>query len=141
MSEIVEPQLRPSRLGSTLFRLFGLVALALAAVGIYGLLAHAVAQQRKATGIRLALGAKPARIWRAVIMRWVVLCALGALAGIGAAILLAPIAASLLYGVSARDPRILLGSATSVLFVGISASYVPAYRATRADLMGVLRDE
>jgi predicted permease len=141
MSEIVEPQLRPSRLGSTLFRLFGLVALALAAVGIYGLLAHAVAQQRKATGIRLALGAKPARIWRAVIMRGVVLCALGALAGIGAAILLAPIAASLLYGVSARDPRILLGSATSVLFVGISASYVPAYRATRADLMGVLRDE
>jgi putative ABC transport system permease protein len=141
MPQLYADQLQPWRVGSSLFALFGGLGVLLAAIGLYGVLSYIVSQRTQELGIRIALGAARSSVLGLVLRQGlqvtlvaVVLGAAGALAG-GRAI------ASLLYGVSSRDP-IVLGGVTLVLTaVALVASYLPAYRATRVDPMVALRTE
>jgi len=141
VSEILAPQLRPWRVGTALFSTFGIVAVVLAAVGLYGVLALRVAQEKRAFGIRLALGASQSRVWRTVMWRGTSLPLLGTIVGIVCAGLLAPACRSLLYGISEYDPAVFVGSGAVVVLTSIVASCVPAARAARPDISALMREE
>jgi predicted permease len=120
---------------------FAVLATVLAALGIYGVLAFAVAQRSREIGLRVALGAPASRI-RGMVVRQVATMALAGLAlGIVAAVLLARAARGLLYGVGTGDPVALAGAALVLTAVMLAAAYVPARRASRVDPMSVLRYE
>ena len=129
------------RFGSVLFSVFGVVALVLAAAGLYGTLLYTVGQRRQELGIRLALGAGRTRIQNEVIRKAVVHAAVGVLGGGVAAYFVGRLLESWLYGVSAADP-VALASAGLVLFAtAVAASWVPAYRAGRTDPLETLKAE
>jgi ABC-type antimicrobial peptide transport system permease subunit len=120
---------------------FAVLATVLAALGIYGVLAFAVAQRSREIGLRVALGAPASRI-RAMVVRQVATMALAGLAlGLVAAVLLGRAARGLLYGVGAGDPVALAGAALVLTAVMLGAAYIPARRASRVDPMSVLRYE
>jgi predicted permease len=141
MDAIVAAALAERRFALWLFEAFAVLALALAAVGIYGLLAYLVEQRRKELGIRIALGASRAAIIRMVLGDGVRLCAAGVVAGLA----LVPIAGrglgSFLYGVRATDSLSLLTASLLILMVVLAASFVPAWAAARCHPMSALRDE
>jgi predicted permease len=141
MAAIVDAALAERRFALWLFEAFAVLALALAAVGIYGLLAYLVEQRRKELGIRMALGASRAAIIRMVLGDGVRLCAAGVVAGL----LLVPIAGrglgSFLYGVRATDLLSLLTASLLILMVVLAASFVPAWAAARCHPMSALREE
>lgn len=131
----------PRRFGSLLFGAFGIVALLLAAAGLYGTLLYAVGQRRQELGIRIALGAGRARIQGEVLRNGVTHAALGVLVGGVAAYAAGSLLESWLYGVSATDP-VALASAGAVLFAtAVAASWFPAYRAGRTDPLETLKAE
>jgi ABC-type antimicrobial peptide transport system permease subunit len=119
---------------------FGALALFLAAVGLYGVTAYAVARRRVEMGIRLALGARPGGVVRMVLGRVAVLIALGVAAGAGASAWASRFIASLLYGLQPRDPSTLAGAAIVLAGIAIVAAWVPARRASRVDPAEVLRE-
>jgi ABC-type antimicrobial peptide transport system permease subunit len=120
---------------------FAVLATVLAALGIYGVLAFAVAQRSREIGLRIALGAPTDRI-RAMVVRQVVAMALvGLVLGVVAAVLLGRAARGLLYGVGTGDPVALAGAALVLTVVMLGAAYIPARRASRVDPMAVLRYE
>ena len=116
-------------------------ALLLTAVGLYGVLAYAVAQRTQEIGIRIALGADAARLRRAVVGRGLLLAALGMLAGYLAVVPLASLLQGLLYGVKPLDPASLAGAGVLLLLIALAASWIPARRATRVDPVRALRAE
>ena len=120
---------------------FGLLALILACIGVYGVMAYSVSQRTHEIGIRMALGAEPERLRRMVLREatWVV--ALGIMAGVCGALALGRVIASLLYGIKAWDPTTLAGSAAMLMVVALGASWIPAWRAARVDPMQALRHE
>ena len=137
----LEPQLLPWRLGSVLFALFGGLALVLAAIGLYGVLAYDVSRRNQELGIRMALGASPRQVLTLVVGHGVRVTALGLALGIVAALAGGRVLASLLYGVSWTNVAV-LGLAAGVLgAVALLASYLPARRAARVDPMVALRSE
>ena len=140
-AEIISQGLWAARMGAALLGLFGLLALVLASVGIYGVLAYSVAQRTAEIGIRMALGAQPGEVLRLVLRQGMSLAALGALLGLGSALLLARTAANLLYGVSATDPITYAAITVLLLLVAVLACYIPARRATRIDPVVALRFE
>jgi len=140
-TEIISQGLWAARMGAALLGLFGLLALVLASVGIYGVLAYSVAQRTAEIGIRMALGAQPGEVLRLVLRQGMSLAALGALLGLGSALLLARTAANLLYGVSATDPITYAAITVLLLLVAMLACYIPARRATRIDPVVALRFE
>jgi len=140
-TEIISQGLWAARMGAALLGLFGLLALVLASVGIYGVLAYSVAQRTAEIGIRMALGAQPGEVLRLVLRQGMSLAALGALLGLGSALLLARTAANLLYGVSATDPVTYAAITVLLLLVAMLACYIPARRATRIDPVVALRFE
>lgn len=141
MDTIVAAALAERRFALWLFEAFALLALLLAAVGIYGLLAYLVEQRRKELGIRMALGANRAAIVRMVLSDGARLCAAGVVAGL----VLVPVAgrglASFLYGVRATDAFSLLAASCLILLVALAASLVPAWSAARCHPMSALREE
>ena len=141
MDAIVSAALAERRFALWLFEAFAVLALSLAAVGVYGLLAYLVEQRRKELGIRMALGASRAAIVRMVLGDGVRLCAAGVIAGL----LLVPIAgrglSSFLYGVRATDMISLLTASLVILTVALAASFVPAWAAARCHPMHALREE
>jgi predicted permease len=141
MDTIVNAALAERRFALWLFEAFAALALALAAVGIYGLLAYLVEQRRKELGIRMALGASRVTILRIVLRDGVRLCAAGVVAGL----VLVPVAgrglASFLYGVRATDSVSLLSASVLILVVVLAASFVPAWTAARCQPMSALREE
>lgn len=140
MEDALGLSLLPQRAGATLLGIFSVLGLVLASIGLYGVVAYAVARRTREIGIRVALGAESRDIYRDVLGHGVKLTMLGLLIGIGAALLLARIAEGVLYGVSATDP-LTLGSVSAILAaVAILASYVPARRATRVDPLVALRE-
>ncbi len=137
--DLLDPQLRPWRLGATLFTAFGALALCIAAVGLFGVVSWLVAQRRREIGLRLALGSTGAAVGRMVIVTAVRLIAVGVAIGTGAALLIGPAAESMLFQTSARDLVVLLGAGGSLLLVTVAAAVVPAWRASRVSPMAALR--
>jgi predicted permease len=140
LAEEVDDSAAPERLTAVLASIFGLFAALLAAVGLYGLLAFAVAQRQREIGIRMALGAQPGAIARLVGGQALVLVAVGVALGLGGALLMAPMAGALLYGVGPADPGSLAAAAGVVARVAALAAFVPAARAARVDPAVALRD-
>jgi predicted permease len=134
-----------NRIIATMFTIFGVVAVILASVGIYGVMSFAVNQRTQEFGVRMALGANAGRILQMVVRQGAVQIAIGLALGLGLAFILAIVAASgiqnLLFGVSGRDPLIYLAVAAVVSLVSMVATFVPARRATRVDPMIALRAE
>lgn len=120
---------------------FGLLALALACVGIYGVMAYSVAQRTNEIGIRLALGAQPGRVRRMILRESAVLSAVGIVVGAGAAFGLARLVKSMLYGIAPNDPLTYTCGALLLLCVALLASWIPARRAASIEPMQALRHE
>jgi predicted permease len=131
----------PRRFQMSLFGAFAAVALALAAVGIYGVIAHSVSLRTHEIGIRMALGAKPRDVLRMVVAQGMRLAVVGLAIGLTGAFALTRVMASLLFSVSPTDPATF--AVVSMLLAGVAflATYLPARRATRVDPMIALRHE
>lgn len=140
-TEIIARSLAQERLLADLSSLFGLLALALAAIGVYGLLAYEVQGRTREIGIRLALGAERGAVLRLVARRGLLLALAGAALGIGASLLATRALAGLLFGVTANDPVTYAGVAILLIAVALAASIIPARRAARVDAMTALRQE
>lgn len=141
MPALFADQLRPWRLGSTLFTLFGALGVLLAAIGLYGVLSYGVSQRTQELGIRIALGAGRRRVLGLVLRQGVRLTLAAVLLGAGGALIAGRAIASLLYGVSPHNPLVLIAVTATLTLVAFVASYVPARRATRVDPMVALRYE
>ena len=129
------------RLNSLLLAAFALTALLLSAVGLYGLTATTVRQQTRELGVRIALGASPARVGRLVLRQAFAVAALGAAVGLAGALGTSRLLRSLLFEVSPADPGVLAGVCAVLLTVALLAAYAPARRATRVDPVEALRAE
>jgi putative ABC transport system permease protein len=120
---------------------FGAVALILAAIGLYGVVSYSVAQRRREFGIRIALGARSADVFRVVLSEGVAIVAAGLAVGLLSALVLTRFLRSLLFEVSAGDPATLVGALLVLTLVSLAAHWAPARRATRVDPMTALRSE
>jgi len=129
------------RLESLLLAIFAAVALLLAVVGLYGVLAYSVAQRTREIGIRMALGASSRRLVREVVRDGLHLMLPGILAGLAASLALTRLLRSLLYGIKPTDPLTFAAVCSLLLLVGLAASWLPARRASRVDPVGSLRWE
>ncbi|MGH9831458.1 MAG: ABC transporter permease [Blastocatellia bacterium] len=141
MDELVARSTATRRFSMLLVGGFALIALLLAAVGIYGVLSFAVSERRQEIGIRIALGARRFDILRLVVGQALALTLAGMLIGLAGSLLLTRFMTNLLYGVSPTDPRILLLVAMALTLVALLACYVPARRAMKVDPMIALRCE
>jgi len=141
MELAVGNQLMPERLVATLSGFFGVLAALLAAIGLYGVTAYAVAQRIREIGIRMALGARRSDVQWQVMRETIVLVAAGALVGIATAVAASGVAVSLLYGVSATDPVATTGALAVLGVAAFLAAWIPARRASRIDPMVALRNE
>jgi ABC-type antimicrobial peptide transport system permease subunit len=139
LEELVSPQKRSWRLGATMFAVFGALALVLAAVGLYSVLAYDVAQRTREFGVRVALGARGADVMAMVIARGVRTAVVGGAAGAAVALLMGPWLAPLLFQTSPRDPLVFTVVLTVVSVVAIIAAFVPARRALNVDPIVALR--
>jgi predicted permease len=141
LSDRIDASLRQERVTASLTGLFGMLALLLASVGLYGLLSYAVSQRTGEIGVRMALGAAAADVLRLVIGRGMWLVALGISAGIVLALLATRLLVSQLYGVTPTDPTTYVTVALILLSVALTACALPARRAARIDPVRALRAE
>jgi ABC-type antimicrobial peptide transport system permease subunit len=128
------------RLIASLSGFFGGLALLLAAMGLYGVMSYSVVRRRNEIGIRMALGAAPARVMRMVLSHVAGLTVLGVLLGIGIAAGAARFINSLLYGLVGHDATMIAIAGATLGLAGAVAGYLPARRAARVDPMTALRD-
>jgi ABC-type antimicrobial peptide transport system permease subunit len=124
-----------------MFSIFGFIALVLAAVGLYGVIAYDIAQRMREMGVRVALGAQASDIRRLVLWQGLRVATIGAALGTLAAALAAKYIADLLFATSAHDPVAFVGAAVTILVVAVLATLIPARRATRVDPVVALRSE
>jgi putative ABC transport system permease protein len=141
LDENLEIWIWPSKVGATLAAAFGLLALTLAAVGIYGVVAYTVGARTHEIGIHVALGAQRGDVLRKVLGHGVVLVAAGGTAGLATGFAISRLLAKFLYGLPAGDPVTFSAVAASLVAVALIANYVPARRALRVDPMVALRHE
>jgi putative ABC transport system permease protein len=139
MDEILGEQTAPRQLGMTLLTVFAALALLLAALGIYGVLAYFVVQNTPEIGVRLALGAARGDIIGLVVRKGMMLALAGVGIGLGATLALTRLMQSLLFGLNAADPLTFAAVAALLSLVAFAACYVPALRASRLDPMAALR--
>ena len=130
-----------TRFALSLLALFAVMALALASVGIYGVIAYSVSQRTREIGVRLAMGATPQRILRSILGQGAVLTAAGLALGLLGAVMLSSFLASFLYGVTATDPLTFATIPIALTLVALAACYVPARRASRLEPTRALREE
>jgi len=129
------------RLFGWMFSIFGFIALALAAIGVYGVLSYAVSQRRQEIGVRLALGASRRDVFLLIVGHGAKLAAAGILFGVAGAFGVTRVVTSIVYNVSATDPLSFISTAVFLVLVAVAASYLPARRATGVDPMVALRAE
>lgn len=129
------------RMAATLLSIFGLLALSLAAMGMYGVLAYSVSQRTRELGIRMSVGAERLDIYRLILGQGFALSLVGLLGGLIATLAVTRLMGSLLYGVSATDPATFISVALLLIGVALLACFFPARRATRVDPMIALRVE
>ena len=141
LSDLTGVQLLPYRLAAWFLSLLGFVALTLAAVGLYGVLGHAVSRRRREIGVRLAIGAEPRAIRLLVLSRGLRVVGVGLAFGLAAALLVTRLVSSLLFQVSPTDPLTLAATSILLLLVAAVACDLPARRAARVDPVQALRQE
>jgi putative ABC transport system permease protein len=141
MTEQLDRSLWARRAYSWLFGIFSLVALILAAAGIYGVISYAVSQRTHEIGIRMALGATPREVLANVLRTGMALVAAGTAIGLAVALAAATLLEKLLFGVSPRDPFVYTVVVLAVVGVGLLANAIPARRAAALDPMRALRTE
>jgi putative ABC transport system permease protein len=140
MDEVLNASLASRRFAANLVAGFAAVALLLASIGIYGLLAYMVGQRSREIGLRMALGADRGDVLKLILQKGVALAIAGIVAGLIVAALSASFMATLLYGVRPRDPGVFMLVPLLLLVVAIAASYIPAWRATKVDPIVALRE-
>jgi putative ABC transport system permease protein len=141
VTETMATELRPWRVGLTLFGGFGVLALIVAALGTYSVLSYAVTQRLHEIGVRIALGARSGDVLRLVVGEGVRLAVIGVGMGIAIAIVASRVMESLLYDTPARDPEVSVGVAVLLVAIAAVASAVPARRAMRVDPVRALKAE
>jgi putative ABC transport system permease protein len=141
MAEVVSRATATARFYLILLGAFAVVAVVLAAVGIYGVMSFAVSRREREIGIRIALGAEPGLVLGSVLRQSLSIAAAGAGAGLVAALLATRLMRGILYGVSATDAVTFASVTLLLLAVAAGASFIPAYRATRIDPLSALRGE
>ena len=141
LTSVLDPVVRQWRLGATMFSIFGALALLLAAVGLYGVIAYDVAQRMREMGVRVALGAQAADIRRLVLWQGIRVTALGVALGVIVAFVTVRYVEKLLFDTPAHDPVAFGASVGTILAVAVVASLIPARRATRVDPVVALRTE
>jgi ABC-type antimicrobial peptide transport system permease subunit len=141
MTDVVSTALATPRLTGFLLGAFAAIALALAAVGIYGVLAYLVALRTQEIGIRLAIGADRSQVLTMILGQGLKLAAAGIVMGLAAAFLLTRLMQSLLYQVQPSDPLTFVAVPLALLIVSLIASYLPALRATRVSPVIALRTQ
>lgn len=138
--DLMEGELATPKYLSVLTTVFGITALVLSIVGIYGVMTHFVQQHTRDIGIRVALGGAPAQVRRMIIMRGLKLVLAGVALGIAAAFGAGRYLSSLAFGVSATDPRVIGLVAITLVLIAAAACFIPALRASRVDPAEILRE-
>ncbi|HEX3124917.1 MAG TPA: FtsX-like permease family protein, partial [Rhodanobacteraceae bacterium] len=141
MEQVVREGNTMRRFFSTLMIAFSAVALVLAMVGLYGLIAYSVAQRRVEIGVRMSLGADRARVLRMILREGMTLVGAGLVLGVAGSLALSNVLGALLYGVAPRDPFVLMAVALALSATGVMASSVPALRASRLAPVEALRHD
>ena len=141
MEQVTGDSLAQSDFNTTLLTIFAGVALLLAAIGIYGLMAYSVQQRTQEIGIRMALGASPQKVRGMVVRQGMLLAGIGVVIGVGAALGLTRLMSGMIYGVKTWDPTTFVTVVVVLSGVSLLATYVPARRASRVDPMVSLRYE
>jgi ABC-type antimicrobial peptide transport system permease subunit len=138
---LVDNAVAPRRLITRMLGIFSALALALAAIGLYGVIAYSVTQRTQEIGIRLAIGAQRRDVLKLILQDGLRLAAVGLGLGLAGSLALTQLLRSLLYGVSARDPLVFGGDAALLLGIALAACLLPAWRATRIEPVRALRSE
>ena len=141
MDQVVAQAAAGDRFNTLLLGIFAFLAIVLASIGLYGLIAYSMEQRTREFGIRLALGADASRLRNRIVLEAIALTVMGTLVGLAAALAVTRLMAGLLYGVKASDPIILTSVALILLTVALLASLLPARRAARIDPIVALRYE
>jgi len=141
MDELLAGSVSPRRFSAMLVGIFAVLAVVLAAVGIYGVMSYTVSQRTQEIGVRMALGAQAANVRSMILVQTIKLTALGVAIGLAGAFLVARFLSSLLFGVGTHDPLTFLGVALLLIVVAVVASYLPARRAMRVNPIVALRYE
>jgi predicted permease len=139
VSDVIDQSLWAVNLGAGLLAVFGVLALALACIGLYGVMAYSVGQRTQEIGLRMALGAEPGRVLALVMRQGLTLVGAGVVVGIAGAYGVSRLISSLLFG-SASDPVAFIGAALALVLVASLASALPARRASRVDPLKALRE-
>jgi putative ABC transport system permease protein len=141
MEALLEQSMGPRRFNLYLLGAFAAVSLALAAIGLFGVMAYLVSQRTREIGVRLALGATRGEVFRLILGRGLTLAVIGAIGGVGAALWLTRVMETLLFSVSRTDPVTFIAVPLGLIAVALLASYIPARRAMRVDPVIALRGE
>ncbi len=140
MSEVIDGSLASRRFSAELVGVFAVVALLLASVGVYGLLAYMVGQRSHEIGVRMALGALPSTIAKMIVSRGAGLAGIGVVVGLILSGIMAPLISTVLYGVRPIDPEVFLAVPLILMVVVLLASYIPARRAAKVNPIVALRE-
>jgi putative ABC transport system permease protein len=140
MNEVIDGSLASRRFSAELVGVFAVLALLLASVGIYGLLAYMVGQRAHEIGVRMALGAMPSTIGKMIVSRGAGLAGMGVVVGLILSGIMAPLISTVLYGVRPIDPEVFLAVPLILMVVVLLASYIPARRAARVNPIVALRE-
>jgi predicted permease len=141
LRDFIQASLFPQKMGASLLALLGAVAILLAAVGLYSVMAYSISQRTHEIGVRMALGARPADVRRMMVRQGMEMAGSGLSAGVVVALAGTRAATGLLVGVSPTDPVVFAAAALFLAAVALVASYVPASRATRIDPNQALREQ